>query len=47
LFLKASPLTRVEIETASPILEITRQGEKLRLALVPNIDPDEELIVVH
>ena len=47
LFLKASPSTQVEIETASPILEITRQGENLRLALVPNIDPDEELLIIR
>ena len=47
LFLKESPSTQVEIETASPILEITRQGENLRLALVPHIDPDEELLIMR
>jgi hypothetical protein len=47
LFLKESPSTQVEVETASPILEITKQGDILKLALVPNIDPDEELLIIR
>ncbi|MGB5740978.1 MAG: hypothetical protein WBM65_00915, partial [Sedimenticolaceae bacterium] len=47
LFLKTSPSTQVEIETASPILEITRQGDALKLTLVPSIEPDEELLIIR
>ena len=47
LFLKTSPSTQVEIETASPVLEITRQGDALKLTLVPSIDPDEELLIIR
>lgn len=47
LFLQTSPTTQVTIETASPILEITRQGDQLKLALVPNIDPYEELLIIR
>ncbi len=45
VFLKNAPLTSVEIVAGTPILEVAKNKEQLRMTLSPEIDPDVEIMV--
>ena len=47
VFLKNAPSTAVEIVAGTPVLEVAKNKEQLRMTLSPEIDPDVEVMVVR